>query len=631
MKKIILFFGMCIILLSSFISADTLNVSKDTQTAQADGNTNYGSGANAGFRSKSGGNELRAYFGFDKTGITSVDSAVIYFYDYVHYNTPAGVSIEHQIINNTFGEATLTWNNQGTELSGTWSHIIESKALNTYTVGSWVAINITDEFNNAEDEFTLRMKPNPPDFDGNNNMIFFATKENTSGINRAYINYTLGITPTFSTILSYPSNTATYYGDYNGSVLISLANVNGTATCNINDSRWSFLSNDNSTYIFINNTQIADSNISLYVNCTDTFGGNSSETFWFYLDTIVDVFFYDEDTLNLINQTINFDLITEVASQNYTTTQNLTINSLDPGNYEISYTSDGYVTRQNYINVVEGQKHVLNLYLINSSIGTQIITDLYDEYGNKLNNFYIDTYRRINGVYYHVERSKSNSDGQTDFYAVQNTPMYYWIIKDTDELIYKITSESEIYGSTLEFNIFLGQPIDHIFSKLNDYSYSLTFNNNTNVWTYIFNDVSGTSSYNKLAIYKLLDGSLVSETGTTQTTGTLTINLSSLYENGTTYIAKVTANASPEFSIESQSYTYPKNEIEIGEIGLFMTAFIVILVAFIGFWNPAVMFILEALAFILTSMFGLHHLSYTSVTIISVVCIIFAYIVSDRT
>lgn len=441
------------------------------------------------------------------------------------------------------------------------------------------------------------------------------------------------LTSNFSISLDYPINSTTYYGDYNGSVVINFTQPSSSASCTINDSRWTFDNTDSTTvYSFINNTKITQNNVSIYIECVDLINKSQNLTFWYYLETILDVYFFDEATLQLLNKTITFDLIYSTGADNYTTKMNLSIYSIIPGEYEISYASEGYVNRRSYLTVIEGQKHNISLFLVNSSTVSQIIANLYDEFGNKLSGYIIKTYRRISGDYYHVETSKTNTNGQTDFNAALNTPLYYWLIYSPDgETLYKQTLETEIYGTTLDFDITLTSPVGHIFNTLGTYLYSLDFDNTTNKWTYIFIDQSGTSVYNNLAVYKAIDNTLIATNGTTSTTGILTINMNGLYENGSTYIASATANASPSFEIDVASWTYSTIPPELGEIGLFMTLIIFILVAMIGFWNPGVMFIMEAFAVILTRIVGLHQIGYVATTTIVVILFIFAYIVSDRT
>ena len=101
--------------------------------------------------------------------------------------------------------------------------------------------------------------------------------------------------------------------------------------------------------------------------------------------------------------------------------------------------------------------------------------------------------------------------------------------------------------------------------------------------------------------------------------------------NGTTYKAVISANASPEFGIDTSFYTYDTTPYQIGLIGILMTAIILILLSLIGFWNPAVMFVMQTFAIIITWIVHLHQLNLTSVTSISAILLILAYIVSDRT
>lgn len=78
----------------------------------------------------------------------------------------------------------------------------------------------------------------------------------------------------FSATLIYPINGSTYYdGSYNGSILFNLTNVNTSAACTINDTRWTLQNGPtfgNETVHYLNNTNITDRNISIFIQCNDS-------------------------------------------------------------------------------------------------------------------------------------------------------------------------------------------------------------------------------------------------------------------------------------------------------------------------------------------------------------------------
>jgi len=174
--------------------------------------------------------------------------------------------------------------------------------------------------------------------------------------------------------LDYPVDGTTYYGNYNGSVFINYTDNWGAMSCSINDTRWSYFNDTGSQYIFRNNTDIIDNNISFLVNCTDASGAVSNTSFSIFLDTILEMFFYDEETQELLNGTnITVDLKLGTSIRNYSTINGtLNITSLDFGDWRASYTADGYENNEYYFTIFDGKKTTLNLYLINTTITDQI-------------------------------------------------------------------------------------------------------------------------------------------------------------------------------------------------------------------------------------------------------------------
>lgn len=93
---------------------------------------------------------------------------------------------------------------------------------------------------------------------------------------------------TFSTTLLYPTNATTYYGTYNGTIAVSLSNVNGTATCTLSDSNWLENTTEpygNETVAFYRTGDIPEYNISLSYECSDA-SHTVNSTFWFINDQV---------------------------------------------------------------------------------------------------------------------------------------------------------------------------------------------------------------------------------------------------------------------------------------------------------------------------------------------------------
>lgn len=435
------------------------------------------------------------------------------------------------------------------------------------------------------------------------------------------------------TTLDYPTNESIYYGNYNGSIVLTLSKVNTTATCTLNDTRWTLQQTGglgNETIEFRNNTRIIGTNISVNYACNDSSGKWSNSTVVFDLDTILDIYVYDEETLTLLDQTITLEIVSDNLNSNYSFTENMSLSSLSAGNYEFVYQSNGYYTRTAYKEIIEGSKNTLTLYLLNSTIGDDLSLELYDEYGNELEDYYIKTMRRINGVYYNVETSKTNFDGESAFAGKVDGPKYYWIIENEDSDILKQSTETTIYDtSTITFYIALGSEIGHIYKRIGGLSYTLEWDNSTKTYTY--NYIGGSNTENKIVVYEYLTNTKIAEETSSQENGILTVNLTGLIENGTTYIAKTYMNASPTIYLDSLSVSIPEYPTSLGMKGIFYTILIMILFATMAIWSPPVMLIAEATAFIFTRWMGFHTIPWTYVISIFALFTIIAAVMSDRT
>jgi hypothetical protein len=342
--------------------------------------------------------------------------------------------------------------------------------------------------------------------------------------------------------------------------------------------------------------------------------------------------FYDEDTSALLDFiTIEVDLVSDAHVDNLSTsTGNLLASDIAVGTYTIIYTGTDYSTKSYSTTVTLNTTTNVNLYMMNTTTGQTILVNIYDQTGNPLEGMTLKTMRLIDGVWTLVEISTTNSNGETDFYGLLNTPLYYWLIED-DGVLLRQTEETEIYATTLDFYVVISAPIGDLFNTIQDLVYTLDFDNSSNSFIFNYDDTSNTMTNAKLIVTET-DGTTTASTASSSSSGILTIDMSSLYVNGTTYFARAYVDyGSGDQYIDVVSHTYPAAGFRAGRLGLLATAFIVILIGFIGLWNPSIMLILEGVAFILTRIAGLHTFSHATVVVVVIVCLISAYIMSDRT
>jgi len=345
------------------------------------------------------------------------------------------------------------------------------------------------------------------------------------------------------------------------------------------------------------------------------------------------VYIYDESTNALItNTTITLQLIGNSTGTFTTGTGTKTISGLPTGNYTLVYEANGYASRSRPYSLNATGIFNLTLFLLNDGAANIVYANVYSETGQQLPNYYVYTYRTIDGVYEIVEVSRTNYQGQTDLKGELNTPLYYWRVYDDALNLVQTTDPTEIYSTSLDFYILTSSVVGETFKKQNDIIHSgITFNNVTNVFNFSYVDTSNSVSAVELRIYEMPQRTLLTSVNSSSTSDTLTINITGNYTNGTTYLAQVYTSFSPASYLDSLSYTYPAGMPDLSGNGLILTVLIMVVFVFVGIWSPPVAAILMGLSFILTGVLGLHNFAWYIQVSILAICFMFAYLTREYT
>jgi len=187
-----------------------------------------------------------------------------------------------------------------------------------------------------------------------------------------------------STSLIYPINKSTSY-DYIGWINISLLNVNGSASCSLNNSDWIFNNNDNSTYSFYRADTPAHHNYSISYSCQDSGGVWSNSSFWFNIENLLTINIFDEQTKKRINESISFIFRSGDYEYHDTTTNGTFIlyneSGLPPDTYQITLNGSEYYQRIYYLTITNNQIQNNNFYMLrtnSSSLVTFYIRNMAD-------------------------------------------------------------------------------------------------------------------------------------------------------------------------------------------------------------------------------------------------------------
>ncbi len=134
--------------------------------------------------------------------------------------------------------------------------------------------------------------------------------------------------------------------------------------------------------------------------------------------------FYDENSEELIeDETFSVFLETPGFSNTFTgiTDNPHTITSLGEGIYTLKASSDNYQEREYQdLNVSNTTTTLINIYLINNTLGQQVTFTVQGSGGNRLDNADVDFFRVINGTNIIIAQENTDFAGQVKLYLDPN-------------------------------------------------------------------------------------------------------------------------------------------------------------------------------------------------------------------
>jgi hypothetical protein len=362
---------------------------------------------------------------------------------------------------------------------------------------------------------------------------------------------------------------------------------------------------------FTNSTFIGFNPVSLTVNLTS--GG-----------TIFN--FYDEKTNSLITlQNVSVDVVGNVSGRFSTNTGSVTVSGLPTGNYTAVYFSSGYKSREYPINLNDTGLETIDLYLCNSSICEDIVINVFDTVGSGLTGYEVQVLRLIDGNYVLVEKGVSNFEGQAGISAITFEPSYKFIVLKNN-IIKKTTEETEIYSNILNFYISEFEDIAERYIKLGNFQYILRYDETLKQFQLSYVDPSSSLSEVCLRVNtqtNYTEEILYNETCLNTYSGVININI--VEQVGTIYIAKIYTSFSPEQYVDVLVKRF-EDVLSDSKTGLWITLLLILMVGFMGVWFPSIAILLIAIVLWITKVLGLHQFGYSTITGVTVGCVIFSYI-----
>jgi len=377
-------------------------------------------------------------------------------------------------------------------------------------------------------------------------------------------------------------------------------------------------------------------NTNNYADQTYTTNGTKNENHQFNLRT-EDTFylsFYDDITGQLLLDDISIELINDVSGGNYSTENgSIAISLLTPSDYVIRFSTDWSFEREHHITLTDDTYEQIDLYALNKTydnlvsatgVTLSVITNLNDDLEDA--TIIASKYFVNESDYNVVERLKTNFEGEVKGYFT-NDEFYKFFIYYGGELVLTTTA-TKITDSTLTFVVDISEDPTGDYFTTENIDYTLTYNNNTEQFVYVYSDGSSSSSYNCLYIYRksITEETAINSSCSSASSGTLSVTINPI--NGTTYLAKTTALIDGEtYLIDAIIYEHGLGK-ELGLVGAIIILFITIAFLFVGRWNPTIMIMFLPLPTLFGAIIGLVAIPVAVMVSITLGCWIIAGVLS---
>ena len=355
-------------------------------------------------------------------------------------------------------------------------------------------------------------------------------------------------------------------------------------------------------------------------------------TFVPYTTNSINFTIFDESLGKSPNPFLNLSVFVTLTGEYYAT--NITITNasyymdlITPSEYRIVYSSAGYTQREYYFTLSNSSNNLIELYLLSVNNGTAVTYNVIDESGLNVENALVKLLRYYSDTnsYRLVAMAKTDYNGNAIIDTAFDSAFYQVIV--TKNSFTTVSTPSKIYTLNPIIKLITRQSIFNSFDTIGTLYSQLTFNNNTNTFTYTYNNIRGFSLSSLLTIDYITPGgtnNLCYSPGS-GISGTLlcVINISSTQGQ---YIANgyidlndgngyyLTDTYQINSGIQNQAIT------KFGKSGLILSLIATATIATLGAFNPAVaiMFFVGALGiFTFLGFSGFNIGIFVSITILA--------------
>lgn len=327
---------------------------------------------------------------------------------------------------------------------------------------------------------------------------------------------------------------------------------------------------------------------------------NNSYSFVLSPENTLNTTFYDEIPATLLTYEVDVELIGPTnGSSISTSTGSHKFTDLEAGDYEVRYKSDLYKQRSYFITIADGTVTQTDLYLLSLGNSTDIEVTVQDGSGSKLE----DAEVRLKRYYVATNSYTTVAMAKTDFEGVAILDV------DFDDAFYQIeaisdgyttqTSGSKIFNTEITITVVKSADPFTQIDVANDVSTSLTFNNNSQTYSYTFTSMSGTEREGVIEVIEY-DGNtngVVCRNTATSSSATILCEVNVTNSNST-FVANGYVNevGSSQLirtdTLESLNYLKEQFLARIGGNGLFLSVIFAGTTAGLGLANPAIAIVL---------------------------------------
>ncbi|MFP4018960.1 MAG: hypothetical protein ACLFUH_06900, partial [Bacteroidales bacterium] len=293
---------------------------------------------------------------------------------------------------------------------------------------------------------------------------------------------------------------------------------------------------------------------------------------------------------------------------------------IDPDNQtyksfaQIQHEKDGYVKRSHYLldRELTNESQDEHLYFLDNEASTSFTITIYDENQIALPDVYLDMKRYYPGTdeTNTIEMSKTDTSGQSVGHFEAETENYKILVKKKDGTV---LFESDTFkpfceGTECSIEFSLEEEIKDKWKdvgNITDLTSKFSFNKDTKILSYLYVDDDSSFEESRFYVYNKNPGSgkeTICNKTSSLSSETMTCNVTG-YDKivGEAFVTR----GGEEIYVGNYAYNISDLSDKFGKEGLFLSIFILAVIALVGLWNPSVSIILMMVGVIMVDFIGL--------------------------